>query len=42
MKYLPLLFSALLRKKARTLLTMLSVAAAIALFGMLDAVRVAF
>jgi putative ABC transport system permease protein len=42
MKYLPLLFSALLRKKARTLLTLLSVAAAFALFGMLDAVRVAF
>jgi putative ABC transport system permease protein len=42
MKYLPLLLSALLRKKARTLLTLLSVAAAFALFGMLDAVRVAF
>jgi len=41
-KYLPLLFAALLRKKARTLLTLLSVAAAFALFGMLDAVRVAF
>ena len=42
MKYLPLLFAALLRKKARTLLTLLSVAAAFALFGMLDAVRVTF
>ncbi|UHD17562.1 ABC transporter permease [Thiocapsa bogorovii] len=42
MKYLPLLFSALMRKKMRTLLTLLSVAAAFALFGMLDAVRVAF
>ena len=42
MKYLPLLFAALLRKKTRTLLTLLSVAAAFALFGMLDAVRVAF
>ncbi|NCA69537.1 MAG: ABC transporter permease [Sphingobacteriia bacterium] len=42
MKYLPLLLAALLRKKARTLLTLLSVAAAFALFGMLDAVRVAF
>jgi putative ABC transport system permease protein len=41
-KYLPLLLAALLRKKARTLLTLLSVAAAFALFGMLDAVRVAF
>ena len=42
MKYLPLLLAGLLRKKARTLLTLLSVAAAFALFGMLDAVRVAF
>lgn len=42
MKYLPLLLAALLRRKARTLLTLLSVAAAFALFGMLDAVRVAF
>ncbi|MEJ2326902.1 MAG: ABC transporter permease [Chromatiaceae bacterium] len=42
MKYLPLLVAALLRRKARTLLTMLSVTAAFALFGMLDAVRVAF
>lgn len=42
MKYLPLLLAALLRKKVRTLLTLLSVAAAFALFGMLDAVRVAF
>lgn len=42
MKYLPLLFAALLRKKMRTILTLLSIAAAFALFGMLDAVRVAF
>lgn len=42
MKFLPLLLSALLRRKVRTLLTLLSVAAAFALFGMLDAVRVAF
>lgn len=42
MKYLPLLFAAFLRKKTRTLLTLLSVAAAFTLFGMLDAVRVAF
>ena len=34
--------AALLRKKTRTLLTLLSVVAAFALFGMLDAVRVAF
>jgi len=42
MKYLPLLLAALLRKKARMILTLLSVAAAFTLFGMLDAVRVAF
>lgn len=42
MKYLPLLLAALLRKKVRTALTLLSVAAAFTLFGMLDAVRVAF
>ncbi|MGA8262074.1 MAG: FtsX-like permease family protein [Arenicellales bacterium] len=42
MKYLHLLWSALFRKKARTVLTLLSVMAAFALFGMLDAVRVAF
>ncbi|MBK1701984.1 FtsX-like permease family protein [Thiococcus pfennigii] len=42
MKYLPLVLAGLLRKKPRTLLTLLSVAAAFALFGMLDAVRVAF
>jgi putative ABC transport system permease protein len=41
-KYLPLLFAALLRRKTRTVLTVLSVAAAFTLFGMLDAVRVAF
>lgn len=42
MKYLPLLWAALQRKKARTLLTLFSVVAAFTLFGMLDAVRVAF
>ncbi len=42
MRYLPLLLAGLLRKKPRTLLTLLSVAAAFALFGLLDAVRVAF
>jgi putative ABC transport system permease protein len=41
-KFLPLLVAALLRKKTRTVLTLLSVAAAFTLFGMLDAVRVAF
>ncbi|HET8700809.1 MAG TPA: ABC transporter permease [Nitrococcus sp.] len=42
MKYLPLLWAALLRKKTRTILTLLSVVAAFTLFGMLDAVRLAF
>ncbi len=42
MKYLHLLLAALLRRKARTVLTLLSVTAAFALFGLLDAVRVAF
>ncbi len=42
MKYLHLIWAALLRSKTRTLLTMLSVVAAFLLFGMLDSVRVAF
>jgi putative ABC transport system permease protein len=42
MKYLHLIWAALLRKKTRTLLTLLSVVTAFTLFGMLDAVRVAF
>jgi len=42
MKYLPLLWANLLRKKTRTILTILSVIVAFLLFGMLDAVRVAF
>lgn len=42
MKYLHLIWAALIRKKTRTALTLLSVVAAFALFGMLDAVRVAF
>jgi len=42
MKYLHLIWMGLRRKKARTLLTLLSVAMAFALFGLLDAVRVAF
>ncbi|MCI0505739.1 MAG: ABC transporter permease [Gammaproteobacteria bacterium] len=42
MKYLPLLWANLSRKKTRTILTILSVIVAFLLFGMLDAVRVAF
>ncbi len=42
MKYLHLIWAGLVRKKVRTLLTLLSVVAAFTLFGMLDAVRVAF
>ena len=42
MKYLHLLFAGLFRKKTRTFLTLLSVTAAFALFGLLDTVRVAF
>lgn len=42
MKYLHLIWAALFRSKTRTLLTLLSVLAAFFLFGMLDAVRVAF
>lgn len=42
MKYFHLIWAALLRSKTRTLLTLLSVVAAFLLFGMLDAVRVAF
>lgn len=42
MKYLPLIWAQLSRSKTRTLLTLLSVATAFLLFGMLDSVRVAF
>ncbi len=42
LKFLPLVWAALLRRKARTLLTLLSIIVAFLLFGMLDAVRVAF
>jgi putative ABC transport system permease protein len=42
MKYLHLIWAALFRSRTRTLLTLLSVVAAFLLFGMLDAVRVAF
>lgn len=42
MKYMHLIWAALMRSKIRTALTMLSVIAAFLLFGMLDSVRVAF
>jgi putative ABC transport system permease protein len=42
MKYLPLLLSALWRKKARTIFTMLSIVVAFLLFGMLETVDQAF
>jgi len=42
MKYLHLVWSALMRSRTRTLLTLLSVVTAFLLFGMLDSVRVAF
>ena len=42
MKYLPLLWAQLFRKKTRTVLTLLSVLVAFLLFGMLQAVQVAF
>ena len=42
MKFLPLIWAALWRKKARTVLTLLSVIVAFVLFGLLQAVNVAF
>ncbi len=42
MKYLHLIWSDLFRKKTRTVLTVLSIVVAFLLFGLLDAVRVAF
>lgn len=42
MKYLHLIWAQLLRRKTRTLLTLLSVVTAFLLFGLLDAVRLAF
>lgn len=42
MKYLHLIWAALMRRKARTIFTMLSVLAAFLLFGLLDSVRTAF
>ena len=42
MKYLPLLWAGLFRRKARTILTLLSIFVAFLLFGLLHAVQVAF
>ncbi|MGH8125655.1 MAG: ABC transporter permease [Rhodanobacteraceae bacterium] len=42
MKYFHLIWSALMRRKTRTIFTMVSVLAAFLLFGMLDSVRTAF
>ena len=42
MKYLPLIWAALFRRKLRTIFTLLSVLAAFLLFGLLDSVRSAF
>ncbi|MDE2219814.1 MAG: ABC transporter permease, partial [Gammaproteobacteria bacterium] len=42
MKYLQLVWAALLRRRTRTLFTLLSVIAAFLLFGLLDSVRGAF
>lgn len=42
MKYFPLIWAALWRKKARTILTLLSIVVAFVLFGLLQAVNVAF
>ena len=42
MKYLPLVWAALFRRKTRTILTLVSIIAAFLLFGLLDAVRASF
>jgi len=42
MRYLPLLWAGLFRRKARTILTILSVVISFLLLGLLDAVTVAF
>ncbi len=42
MKYFHLIWAALFRRKARTILTLVSIIAAFLLFGMLDAVRTSF
>ncbi|MGH8083218.1 MAG: ABC transporter permease, partial [Lysobacter sp.] len=39
MKYLHLIWAELMRRKTRTLLTLLSIIAAFLLFGLLDGVR---
>jgi putative ABC transport system permease protein len=41
-RYLPLLWAGLFRRKTRTVLTLLSVLVAFLLFGLLQAVKVAF
>jgi len=42
MKYLHLIWAALMRRKTRTALTVMSIVAAFLLFGLLDGIRVAF
>src|SRR5687767_3330499 len=42
MKYLPLVWASLFRRKTRTLLTLLSIVVAFVLFGLLSALIVAF
>jgi len=42
MKYFPLIWASLFRRRARTILTLLSVVTAFVLFGLLDAVRLSF
>src|SRR5215471_19410077 len=42
MKFLPLIWASLFRRRARTILTLLSVITAFVLFGLLDAVRLSF
>lgn len=42
MKYLPLILAGLLRKKTRTVLTLISIAIAFVLFGLLQALHIAF
>lgn len=42
MKYLPLVWKFLFRRKARTMLTLLSIACAFLLFGLLEVVRLSF
>src|SRR4051812_31386277 len=42
MKFLPLIWASLFRRRTRTILTLLSVVTAFVLFGLLDAVRLSF